>query len=81
MHMSFGYRKAHSEPRPPEVQTARDRVFAACKGTGLRFLEGFTAETAAQKIDEGNRICGLGGPEGEAIAAAGRAYTKRTMLV
>ncbi len=81
MHMSFGYGKAHPEPRPPEVQAARDRVFAACKGAGLRFLEGFTADTAAQKIDEGNRICGVGGPEGEATAAAGRAYTKRTMPV
>ena len=81
MHMSFGYPSANLDPRPPEVQAARDRVFAACQAGGLRFLEGFTAETAAQKIDDGNRICGVGGPEGAATAAAGRAYTNRTMPV
>ena len=81
MHMSFGYKSAQTEPRPPEVQAARDRVFAACKSAGLRFLEGFTVETAAQKINEGNRICGVGGPQGEEVAAAGRAHTKRTMPV
>ena len=81
MHMSFGYGTDRPEQRPPEVQAARDRVFAACQTAGLRFLEGFTAETAAQRIDEGNRICGVGGPDGEATAAAGRAYTKRTMPV
>ena len=81
MHMSFGYKKAHQEPRPPEVQEARDRVFLACKKAGLRFLEGFTAETCAQKIDEGTRICGVENADGERIASVGRAYTKRTMPV
>ena len=44
-------------------------------------LEGFTAETAAQRIDEGVRICAAGGPQGEETAAAGRAYANRVMPV
>ena len=80
MAMSFGYRQAPRDPHPPELQEARDRVFAACKAAGIRFLEGFTPETAAQLIDEGVRIS-AGGERGEETAAAGRAHTKRTMPV
>ena len=81
MAMSFGYTRAPRDPHPPELQEARDRVFAACTAAGVRFLEGFTAETAAKSIDEGVRICGIGGPQGEEAAAAGRAHTKRVMPV
>ncbi len=81
MSMSFGYRQAPRDPYPPELQKAHDRVFAACKEAGIRFLDGFTPETAAQKIDEGVRICGVGSGRGEETAAAGRAHTKRTMPV
>ena len=81
MAMSFGYRRAPRDPHPPELQEARNRVFAACKAAGVRFLEGFTANTAPQRIDEGVRICGVGGPHGEQTAAVGRAHTNRAMPV
>jgi 4-hydroxy-2-oxoheptanedioate aldolase len=81
MSMSFGYRVAVRDPHPPELQEARDRIFAACKASGLRFLEGITPENAAQKIDEGVRISPAGGPRGEEAVAAARAHTKRTMPV
>ena len=81
MSMSFGYRRAPRDPHPPELQEARDRVFAACKAAGVRFLEGFSPENAAQRIEEGVRISGTGGPRGEETVAAGRAHTKRTMPV
>ncbi len=76
--MSFGYRNT-PRPFPPEMIEARNRVFAACKVAGVAFLEGATPETVGEKIDEGVRIVG-GGQSGE-IAAAGRAYTHRTMSV
>ena len=81
MSMAFGYKRAQRDPHPPELQEARDRIFAACKAGGIRFLEGFNAANAAKSIDEGVRISGAGGPQGEEAVAAGRAHTKRTMPV
>ena len=81
MAMSFGYRVAPRDPHPPELQEARDRVFAACKRAGIRFLAGASPEAIAAQIDEGIRICPAGGEDGEEMAATGRAYTKRTMPV
>jgi len=36
--MSFGYADAHDPPYPPELETARKTVKAACDKTGLAFL-------------------------------------------
>ncbi|MAV34577.1 MAG: hypothetical protein CMJ59_03880 [Planctomycetaceae bacterium] len=38
MGMSFGYADAHDPPYPPELETARKTVKAACDKTGLAFL-------------------------------------------
>jgi 4-hydroxy-2-oxoheptanedioate aldolase len=79
MGMSFGYRETPSNPVPPEMVEARARVFAACKAAGVAFLDGMPLAEVSQRIDEGVRISG-GGAEGE-VAAAGRAYARRTMPV
>lgn len=76
MSMSFGY-KHQPNPRPQELQDARDRVFAVCKSAGLRFLESASADTIEESIDAGVRICG----SGEETARVGRAYAGRTMPV
>ena len=74
--MSFGYKNTPS-PRPTEMTEARERVYTACKETGVAFLEGGSIETLPERIDGGVRIMG-GSPE---IAEAGRAYSGRTMPV
>ena len=38
MGMSYGYADAHDPPYPPELETARKTVKAACDKTGLAFL-------------------------------------------
>ena len=80
MSMSFGYKSAPRDPHPPELQAARDRIFAACKKSDVAFLEGMTPENVAQRIAEGVMVSSGGQTEG-ATAAAGRAHTKRTMPV
>lgn len=79
MSMSFGYRNL-PRPFPPELVEARNRVFAACKASGLAFLEATTADEIADKIDEGVRVISSG-QGGETVAQAGRAHSKRTMPV
>lgn len=78
MAMSLGY---HGMPRggerPPELQAARERVFAACKANGVRFLDGGPVETVKQRIDEGVRISG----GTEELATVAREHTGRTMPV
>ena len=74
--MSFGYKNT-PHPFPPEMLEARGRVYTACKEAGVAFLEGGSLETVGERIDDGVRIMG-GSPE---IAAAGRAYSGRTMPV
>lgn len=81
MSMSFGYSTAPGPPWPTELVQARERVLAACKATGIKFLDSLDLENATQRIDEGIRISGVGGPQGEQIAAIARAYTKRSMPV
>ncbi|MDE0018573.1 MAG: aldolase/citrate lyase family protein [Candidatus Poribacteria bacterium] len=76
MSMSFGY-KNPPNPRPKELQEARDRVFAACKNAGIRFLESTSPDTIEASIDAGVRITG----GGEEAARIGRAYAGRTMPV
>jgi 4-hydroxy-2-oxoheptanedioate aldolase len=78
MSMSFGYKKM-PRPFPSEMLAIRDRVFAACKAAGLAFLEGATPDTIADKITEGVRIFGAGGPEGKKMVEAGRKFSKRKM--
>jgi 4-hydroxy-2-oxoheptanedioate aldolase len=78
MGMSMGFPDAHDPPYPPEMAAARDKVFAATKAAGIAFLESMTAETVAQKIDEGVRISSAG-RGGEEIAELGRKHSKRTM--
>jgi 2-keto-3-deoxy-L-rhamnonate aldolase RhmA len=63
-------------PYPPEMQEARDLVFAACRANGLAFLESATPETVAARIDEGVRVV-AGGRED--TARVGRAHQRRTM--
>ena len=63
-------------PYPPEMQEARDRVFAACRANGAAFLEACTPDTVAVRIDEGVRVV-AGGRED--TARAGRAHQRRAM--
>ena len=76
MSMSFGY-KNPPNPRPQELQDARDRVFAACKAADIKFLESTSPDTIEASIDAGVRITG----GGEEAARIGRAYAGRTMPV
>lgn len=77
MGMSMGFPDAHDPPYPPEMQAARDRVFAATKAAGIAFLEQVTAENVTKQIDDGVRIgSGVGG---ERVAEIGRKHSKRTM--
>ena len=58
-------------PYPPEMQEARDRIFAACRKYGVAFLEGASAENIAAKIDEGVRvIAGQAAGRGQQVLAA-----------
>jgi 4-hydroxy-2-oxoheptanedioate aldolase len=65
-------------PYPPEMQAARDRVFAACRANGLAFLEACTPADVAARIDEGVRVIAGGREE---TARAGRAHQRRGMPV
>jgi 2-keto-3-deoxy-L-rhamnonate aldolase RhmA len=65
-------------PYPPEMQEARNRVFAACRANGVAFLESCTPDTIAARIDEGVRVI-AGGRED--TARAGRAHQRRAMPV
>ncbi|MBI2942318.1 MAG: hypothetical protein HYY04_17960 [Chloroflexi bacterium] len=76
--LSLGHVKVARDPYPPALQEARERVFAACRRSGVRFLEGATPETVAGKIDAGVRV--ISGHR-EDTAIAGRAYSRRTMPV
>jgi 4-hydroxy-2-oxoheptanedioate aldolase len=78
MAFSFGYIRA-PRPYPPEMIAARNRVFAACQANGLAFLEGSTIEGIGASIDEGVRVISAG--NGEQVAKAGRAHSKRAMPV
>jgi hypothetical protein len=60
------------------MRDARERVFAACRKSGVRFLEGAAPESIAAKIDEGVRV--IAGHR-EDTARVGRAHSKRTLPV
>jgi 2-keto-3-deoxy-L-rhamnonate aldolase RhmA len=76
--LSLGYLTIPREPYPPEMQTARDRILAACRKNGIAFLQGCTAENVIARIDEGVRV--IAG-HSEASAIKGRAYQKRKLPV
>jgi 2-keto-3-deoxy-L-rhamnonate aldolase RhmA len=76
--LALGYRDMPRDPYPPEMQEARDKVFAACRKNGIAFLEIGTPETIAHKLDEGVRV--IAGHR-EETARIGRAHQRRTMPV
>src|SRR5438874_1742885 len=76
--LALGYREMPRDPYPPEMQEARDKVFAACRKHGVAFLEIGTPENIVKKLDEGVRI--IAGHR-EETARIGRVHQKRTMPV
>ncbi len=74
--LALGYVSVPRHPYPPEMQAARQKVFAACRRNGVAFLEGCTPETIAARLDEGVRVVSGGN---EAVARIGRAHQKRRM--
>ncbi|MGE0848769.1 MAG: aldolase/citrate lyase family protein [Hyphomicrobiaceae bacterium] len=76
--LSFGHTTMQRDPYPPELQEARQRVFAACRANGIAYLEGCTPQNIAARLDEGVRVIAGQNPE---TAAVGRAHQKRTMAV
>jgi 4-hydroxy-2-oxoheptanedioate aldolase len=81
MGFSFGHIDAHDPPYPQEMLDARAKITAALKEAGWAFFEAVSAEHVIDSIEEGVRICGVSGANGEAIARTGRAHTGRTMPV
>jgi 4-hydroxy-2-oxoheptanedioate aldolase len=76
--LSLGSTKLLRDPYPPEMQAARDKVFAACRRNGLAFLEGCNPQNIAARLDEGVRVISGGTEE---TSLAGRKHSKRTMSV
>lgn len=72
--LALGYTSVPRRPYPPEMEVARDRVFAACRAQGLAFLEHAGPETIAARLDEGVRVISGGQ---EAVAALGRGHQAR----
>jgi 4-hydroxy-2-oxoheptanedioate aldolase len=76
--LSLGYTALRNDPYPPEMQAARDRILAACKARGVRFLESAKPGNIQQRIDEGVRVVAGDNP---ATAEVGRAHQSRMMPV
>jgi 4-hydroxy-2-oxoheptanedioate aldolase len=76
--LSLGYARIVREPYPPEMQEARDKVFAACRRHRVAFLEAATPENVADKLAEGVRV--IAGRR-EDTARVGRAHSRRAMPV
>jgi 2-keto-3-deoxy-L-rhamnonate aldolase RhmA len=74
--LALGYRAVPRDPYPPEMQEARDRVFAACRRNHVAFLEACTPENITARLDEGVRV--IAGHR-EETAALGRAHQRRRM--
>src|SRR5438477_2525081 len=51
--LALGYREMPRDAYPPEMQKAREKVFAACRKHGIAFLETGPPEPIATKLDEG----------------------------
>ena len=75
--LSLGYWKV-PRPFPPEMESVRQRVRAACLKHGIAFLESAMPQNIIEVIDEGARV--IAGDNVE-TARIGRAHTKRTMAV
>lgn len=75
--LSLGYWKV-PRPFPPEMESVRQRVRAACLKHGIAFLESATPQNIIEVIDEGARV--IAGDNVE-TARIGRAHTKRTLAV
>jgi len=77
MGLSFGYLDAHDPPYPPELESARQTVKAACDEAGIAFLSSWNDpnQTIEQNVryllDWGVKIVSPG-PEGEEWARVGR---------
>src|SRR5262249_57804545 len=76
--LSLGYTTLRRDPYPPEMQEARDRIFAACRKTGVAFLEGSSPAHIIAGLDEGGRV--IAGRNKE-MAMIGRAHQRRAMPV
>jgi 2-keto-3-deoxy-L-rhamnonate aldolase RhmA len=74
--LALGYATMPRDPYPPEMREARERVFAACRRNGVRFLEACTPENIVARLDEGVRVVAGGNEE---TARRGRAHQRRTM--
>lgn len=76
--LALGYLEVQRQPYPPEMQEARDRVFAACRRNKVAFLEACSPETVGARLDEGVRV--IAGNRAD-TAAAGRAHQRRSLPV
>jgi len=76
--LALGYTEVPRDPYPPEMREARRRVFAACRKSGIAFLETCSPETIIAKLDEGVRV--IAGHR-EETAFVGRAHQQRTMPI
>ncbi len=74
--LALGYTTMPRDPYPPEMKEARDRIFAACRGNGIAFLEACTPGNVVARIDEGVRV--VAGGAGE-TAIVGRRHQRRRM--
>lgn len=70
----LGHVTLQISPYPPEMQEARDRVFAACRANAVAFLELCSPANIAARLDEGVRVIAGGREE---TARAGRAHQRR----
>jgi 4-hydroxy-2-oxoheptanedioate aldolase len=76
--LALGYTTLQLTPYPPEMQEARDRIFAACRRNRIGFLEACTPGNVAARIDEGVRVIAGGQEE---TARTGRVHQRRSMPV
>ena len=60
------------------MQAARDRILAACRASGVAFLQLCNQDNITARIDEGVRVVA---GHSEKAAIKGRAHQKRTMSV
>ena len=74
--LALGFLSMPREPYPPEMQKARDRVFAAARANRLAFLEACTPANITARLDEGVRVIAGGNEE---TATLGRHHQRRTL--
>jgi 4-hydroxy-2-oxoheptanedioate aldolase len=76
--LALGYTEMPSDPYPPEMRNARERIFAACRSNRVAFLELCAPVNIARRLDEGVRVVAGGNEE---TARRGRAHQRRAMPV